>query len=57
MSSFMRTVERQKVRTQMENNGEKKCGKKIGVWYKEFKKKKHEFLVAKKLKEQQNGGK
>ena len=55
MSSFMRTVERQKVRTQMENNGEKKCGKKIGVWYKEFKKKKHEYLVAKKLKEQQNG--
>lgn len=55
MSSYMRTVERQKVRTQMEKNGERKVNKKLRVWFKEYKKKKHEYLERKKLKEQQNG--
>lgn len=54
MSSFMRTVERQKVRTQIEKNGEKKVNKKLKPWYKEYKKKVHEYLMAKKLKEQHN---
>lgn len=55
MSSYMRSVERKKVRTQMEKNGEKKSGKKIKVWFDEYRKKKHEYLEKKKLKEQQNG--
>lgn len=55
MSSYMRTVERQKVRTQMEKNGERKVNKKLREWFKEYKKKKHEYLERKKLKEQQNG--
>lgn len=55
MSSFMRTVERQKVRTQMEKNGVRKVNKKLKPWWTEYKKKVREYLVAKKLKEQQNG--
>lgn len=55
MSSYMRTVERQKVRTQMEKNGVKKVNKKLKPWWTEYKKKKREYLERKKLKEQQNG--
>lgn len=44
--SYMRTLERGKVRTQMENQGVKKVSKKLGVWYAEFKVKKHEYIAS-----------
>lgn len=55
MSSYMRSVERKKVRTQMEKQDVPKPGKKLKVWFDEYRKKKHEYLEKKKLKEQQNG--
>lgn len=44
MSSFMRSVERKKVRTQMENQGVAKVSKKLKPWFTEYKEKKHEYI-------------
>lgn len=46
MSSFMRSVERQKVRTQMEKQGVAKVSKRLKPWFTEYKEKKHEYIVS-----------
>lgn len=48
MSSFMRTIERNKVRTAMKDEKEKKVNKKLKAWWDEYRKKKHEFLEKRK---------
>jgi len=54
MSSFMRTVERQKIRTQMEKQGVSKKNKKLKPWWDAYKEEKHKYLERKKNKENQN---
>lgn len=44
MSSFMRTIERGKIRTTMENEGETKVNKKLKPWWNTYKEKKGEYL-------------
>lgn len=48
MSSFMRSVERRKIRTQMENQGVRKISKKLKPWWDAFKEEKHNYLEQKK---------
>ena len=48
MSSFMRTIERNKVRTAMKDEKETKVNKKLKAWWNEYRKKKHEYLHKKK---------
>ena len=48
MSSFMRTIERNKVRTAMEDQKIPKKNKKLKVWFDSYNEKKHEYLVQHK---------
>ena len=44
MSSFMRTIERGKVRQAMKDEKENKINKKLKPWWNAYKEKKHEYL-------------
>lgn len=48
MSSFMRTLERGKIRTQMEVQGVSKKNKKIHVWWPAYLDEKRKYLEKKK---------
>lgn len=55
MSSFMRTVERQKVRSQIEKNeGRHNVSKKLKAWYDEYRKKRKEYNDRRKYNEKIN---